>query len=642
MTRKQKKSTKVTLTNDWLEMNDEQLREAIIEDARPCYPETQPSKPLQVDAVMGLVKKRNTFVMAGTGFRKSRISEMHLHLFPAATKPVVLVLNPLDALGDNQVEEKITQKYTAINLKKLTFNAKVAARIKKGEFNFVYLSPEIFLNNQMFVELFHDSEFQNHLVSIVVDEAHMIYGWGMVASGKAKKSSAHKQHGDRSIFRPSYGEICRQLMATQGIPVLLLSATCRPQALEAIQKNLKLTDDNIDIVRAELTRPEIRILQFPMRLSLKSVKDLTEMFGKEEDIPNNEVVPTLIYSSTQNATLKVMKAVNLARGTPGGEYNPNSKVIRRYHACTGDLEKKDVIDGYESADFSCISCTMALGLGQNWKRVRRVIQIGRGDPSCICQMIGRCGRDGRPGLAILFVEPKRRFGLNTLEAISKADKTTDDVQMDSLSITPVCLRIAFAVDNKHGHIPMNYDDPKYLKEKDHEETKGFPICKCSNCFPEEANLLRANMLGIKVTNFEEALDDPKKLTGGQLTAEISPLKKKKVDQPTKSKEFLLILDHLAVILVKRFDEFFYEVYGKARSFSPHTLFSLVEANVIAQRFEDIKSTMDIEELIGGEVMDGQLDVLHECLSKFKEQDIEYKTYVRKQNEYQETLQNEMD
>ncbi|EHS63518.1 uncharacterized protein PGTG_21694 [Puccinia graminis f. sp. tritici CRL 75-36-700-3] len=53
---------------------------------------------------------------------------------------------------------------------------------------------------------------------------------------------------------------------------------------------------------------------------------------------------------------------------------------------------------------------MALGMGQNWSRVRRVIQMGRGDPSAICQMIGRAGRDGRPGLAIMFVEKTRKGG----------------------------------------------------------------------------------------------------------------------------------------------------------------------------------------------------------------------------------------
>jgi ABC-type cobalamin/Fe3+-siderophores transport system ATPase subunit len=42
----------------------------------------------------------------GTGFGKSCIAEMYLSLF--ATKDgVILVLNPLDALGDNQLAKKI-------------------------------------------------------------------------------------------------------------------------------------------------------------------------------------------------------------------------------------------------------------------------------------------------------------------------------------------------------------------------------------------------------------------------------------------------------------------------------------------------------------------------------------------------------
>ncbi|KNE97851.1 hypothetical protein PSTG_08873 [Puccinia striiformis f. sp. tritici PST-78] len=353
---RKKKGTKVTLGPDWLDpkLTDDDLRKAITSNASSCYPADEPPKPLQVDAVMGLIKQGNTFVMAGAGFGKSRISEMHLKLFSPSQK----------------ASKKKSRRAMRQLLKKLTFTAKAASDIKKGKYNFVYLSPEIFLNNQRFTDLFHDTSFQDRLATILVDEAHLLYGWGMVKSGKAKKSSAHKRHGDRAIFRPSYGQISRQLMATQGIPVLLLSATCRPQALEAIQKNLKIPDANIDVLRAELTRPKIRILRFPMECSLKSVKDLTEMFGKKEDVENEEVVPTLIYSGTRNATLEVMKVVNTARGTTGGEFNPKNEVIRRYHACTGDMEKEDVISGYESGNFSCISCTMALGLGQNWKRVR--------------------------------------------------------------------------------------------------------------------------------------------------------------------------------------------------------------------------------------------------------------------------------
>ena len=146
-------STNISLTKKILRMNDVELHEAIIQDCLPCYPTTEPPKDIQLDAVMRLVKRRNTFVMAGTGCGKSRISEMYLHLFAASKHGVVLVLNPLNALGDNQVLEKKAQGYSAVNLKKLTFTKTVANDIQKGKYNFVYLSPEIFLNNESFTEI---------------------------------------------------------------------------------------------------------------------------------------------------------------------------------------------------------------------------------------------------------------------------------------------------------------------------------------------------------------------------------------------------------------------------------------------------------------------------------------------------------
>ncbi|POV95739.1 hypothetical protein PSTT_16073 [Puccinia striiformis] len=319
---------------------------------------------------------------------------------------------------------------------------------------------------------------------------------------------------------------------------------------------------------------------------------------------------TLIYSGTRNHT-RGDEGYQRRSGTPGGEYNPNSEVIRRYHAVTGDMEKEDVVEGYESGNFSCISCTMALGLGQNWKKVRRVIQIGRGDPSCIAQMIGRCGRDGRPGLAIMFVEPKRRFGLNTLAAIAKADKTTDDVRMDSLAITPVCLRIAFSVDNLYGYIPINCDDLNYLHEQNREIDEGFP------CYHPE-NLIH---------------EPP-------LTADI-PLKKSHRAQASKAHQLSPALNHLASIFVEEFNILFYEKYGRARSFLPSKLFGFVEANYIAGEFDNIKGTKEIGDLIGGESMDGQLDMLYECVVKFKSSE-EYQSHIQKEADYQDNLQREMD
>lgn len=60
-------------------------------------------KDLQVQAVVNLIKKRNTFLLAGTGYGKTRIAELLYKCFTSASNAIVLVLNPLDALGDNQV-----------------------------------------------------------------------------------------------------------------------------------------------------------------------------------------------------------------------------------------------------------------------------------------------------------------------------------------------------------------------------------------------------------------------------------------------------------------------------------------------------------------------------------------------------------
>jgi hypothetical protein len=75
-------------------------------------------------------------VLAATGFGKSRITELYLHLMPKDRKGnilgVVVVLNPLDALGNNQVEEKEKAWFTAINLTQMLFDSRMAMDLKNG------------------------------------------------------------------------------------------------------------------------------------------------------------------------------------------------------------------------------------------------------------------------------------------------------------------------------------------------------------------------------------------------------------------------------------------------------------------------------------------------------------------------------
>jgi Lhr-like helicase len=197
----------------------------------------------------------------------------------------------------------------------------------------------------------------------------------------------------------------------------------------------------------ELTQPEITILKITMKYSLRSSNDLLQLFGPRNVIPDDKLVPTLIYSTTQNLTKQVMKVVNDARRVPGGENVASSLLICQYHSTTGNLEKVDFVEDFENAIFPMILCTMALGLGQNWKQVRRVFHVGQGDPASIFQMIGRCGRGRNPSLVILFVEATRKKGKNSVDDFVLNKSQSDDNRMDGLAITPVCLWVAFALDN---------------------------------------------------------------------------------------------------------------------------------------------------------------------------------------------------
>jgi superfamily II DNA helicase RecQ len=419
--------------------NDD-VREKIASVSRDKY--HQEPKPLQVETVLNLLRGRNTFLLAATGFGKSRISELYLQILPKNTHGeiigVVVVLNPLDALGDNQVEEKVAAGFTAINLTKPNVSHEVCQQIQDGFFNFVYLSPEMFLDNEEFSNVYFSPKFQSKLALVVVDEAHMVYSWGLVESGQ-KKLKTIVRHQDFSAFRPHYGSLATQLLTKNQAPLLLMSATCRPAAITLIKKNLKLLDNHIDILRDELTRPEIRILRIPMKSSIQSCADVLHICGPKSHIPDDQMVPSLIYSGTRMRTLQVLEVLDQARETPSNHLNPCNSFARRYHACTGDMDKKDVIDDFASGKVPVLSCTLALGMGQNWKLVRQIVHIGRGDPSLICQMVGRCGRDGRPGLALLFVEPNRPKGKNSIEEFPPGHNQSDEDRMDALAITPDCI-----------------------------------------------------------------------------------------------------------------------------------------------------------------------------------------------------------
>jgi superfamily II DNA helicase RecQ len=95
-----KNTAAIALPKNVTSMDDAELKQHITTTSVAFYHD-QP-KDIQVEAVASLGRGENCFVRVGTGYGKTRISEMYYHLFK--TRGIVLVLNPLDSLGDDQVQ----------------------------------------------------------------------------------------------------------------------------------------------------------------------------------------------------------------------------------------------------------------------------------------------------------------------------------------------------------------------------------------------------------------------------------------------------------------------------------------------------------------------------------------------------------
>lgn len=226
----------------------------------------------------------------------------------------------------------------------------------------------------------------------------------------------------------------------------MMSATCPHPHFDRIIDNLSMKRDDITVLKGELARPEIRILQISTA-SMGSLDFLKKHFSKKVDVPDEEVVPMLVYSGSRDGTMRSLRVMNEARGTEGDEFNSESTFAQRYHSCSGDDTKLIRIQAYTDLKFPVMACTSALGLGQNWSHTRIVIQLGRSGVPEVTQVVGRVGRDKKPGLAVMYFEENRKGGLNRVEDFIGLNKQTDDQMMGALKCTHICLRIALVLAN---------------------------------------------------------------------------------------------------------------------------------------------------------------------------------------------------
>ena len=140
-------------------------------------------KKEQEEAIMNFISGKDVFVCLPTGYGKS-VCFMFLpeimdvvHSRTSGTS-IVLVVTPLTSLMKDQVDACISHGVKAVAVSSETESKNSQFHlVANGEFQLVYISPEMILCNKKWRNALQNRVYQLRLCGLIVDEAHCVKKW---------------------------------------------------------------------------------------------------------------------------------------------------------------------------------------------------------------------------------------------------------------------------------------------------------------------------------------------------------------------------------------------------------------------------------------------------------------------------------
>lgn len=323
----------------------------------------------QGEIVQALLAKQDAIVVMPTGGGKSICFQLPALL----NRGVTLVISPLVALMENQVQELQQQKLSAALLHSelpADQRRKILWRLEKQQLRLLYLSPETLLTTAVWQRLCHPDLVINGLV---LDEAHCLVQWG-------------------DTFRPAYrrlGAIRPALLQHKPegtkISIAAFTATADPEAQQTIQSVL------------QLQQPQV-FLQSPYRSNLNlAVKIAWTPRGRRRQllqfIQARSPQAGLVYVRTRQ------DSETLSQWLQHQGYSTAA-----YHAGLSPDERRAIEASWLAGKMPFVVCTSAFGMGINHPTVRWIVHFQV--PLLLSeyiQEVGRAGRDGKPAEALSLV-----------------------------------------------------------------------------------------------------------------------------------------------------------------------------------------------------------------------------------------------
>ncbi|KAJ7622306.1 P-loop containing nucleoside triphosphate hydrolase protein [Roridomyces roridus] len=353
----------------------------------------------QLEGIEAQLLMRDALVHAGTGMGKTTIvAGPHAH--PSSAGKVTLLISPLIALHEEQVEtfrDEFGLKAVAVNSSNGGCTPEVLQQIVHGEHQIVLISPEMALSRRFIREVLRNPHFARRILSVVVDEAHVVSHWG---------ASFRKKYGTLGTIRA---------FLPRGTPVVALSATLPARVRNDVLSKLQFSKEyaSIDVGN---DRPNVSMIVRGIHNPLNSYTDLDFIIRGAKE--RSDLKKTFIYADNIATGVEIID--HLTSLLPRQLRDSTDTPIRPYNAALSREYRKKAMDRFKDGTVRILVCTDAAGMGCNIPDIDVVVQWKL--PASVSIFVQRAGRaartHGRTGVAILLAEPSA-YAVDLTEGATK-------------------------------------------------------------------------------------------------------------------------------------------------------------------------------------------------------------------------------